>query len=740
MKAHYWVISAISAVVLSACGGGGSNSSDTAPASVPPASSLPLAGTPSGAIAGVVVASDTGLPLAGVQVQVAGSTGSTAADGSFSQSGLGSTERQVVRFVRDGYADTFATTAVTSDATASVTGRMVPIAARTTFDNSAGTTLTDSNSAASVIIPPAAVVDAATGVVPQGAITLQIAVINPATNPANMPGNYTASTGSTIESFGALSVQLRDAAGKRLNLATGKSATIRIPLMSRSDQPQQTIPLFYFNETTGLWVEEGTATLAGVAPNQYYEGIVTHFSTWNADKVVDTIFVNGCLSGAVNQPLGGITVRSSGIDYSGVAVVRTDTQGKFRVAIRRNGLASIAAAYPRSSTAATAGPSANDLTLPACLMLSPAGEKSPPVFLVPVVSMVAPSGSPVTFAAVMASDDRLTYQWSRNGRAIDGATQSIYRLPSVTPADNQAQLTVKVTNEFGSVTSEPATLTVIAAANLADLNDLLKMVLGAFDMYSVTGAPLDLFEKNGTWLAPASVCSSGNASGSLDGQPIPAGTEVADFNYVINGTFDKCITRDDPAVELSGFASASFTANADVSLLGVTWHADNFRRISRQGNVLVTDITGNGTEKSRSTISSTNGLETSGNVSAPVPGATLLNNLTGEVTQFVSGDTVSITTEIMAKKMVMASIEQRSRTFTIAGVRYVANGLLSLPVVIDTKMSRPEQLKMLQSVPSASGQISLTRNGFQLGRIFATPEGLLIEINGVVKPMFSKVP
>ncbi|MFT5589393.1 MAG: hypothetical protein ACI9ZF_001568 [Bradyrhizobium sp.] len=316
--------------------------------------------------------------MAGVQVQIAGTTGSTAttssaADGSFSQDGLVSADRQVIRFVRDGYAESFATTAVMPGATASVTGRMAPIAASATFDNSAGKTLTDTNSAASVTIPPSGVIDAASGAAPQGAITLQIATINPATNPANMPGDYTTSTNNTIESFGALSVQLRDTAGKPLNLAAGKSATIRIPLASRSGSPPQTIALFYFNETSGLWVEEGTAVLAGVAPNQYYEGSVTHFSTWNADKVVDTIFVNGCVSGTGTTAPGGVVVRSSGIDYSGSTVATTDSQGKFRLAIRRNALAGIATVYPRSSAAATAGPSDNDITLPACLTLSPAG-------------------------------------------------------------------------------------------------------------------------------------------------------------------------------------------------------------------------------------------------------------------------------------------------------------------------------------------------------------------------------
>jgi hypothetical protein len=55
-----------------------------------------------------------------------------------------------------------------------------------------------------------------------------------------------------------------------------------------------------------------------------------------------------------------------------------------------------------------------------------------------------------------------TYQWFDNGTAISGATSSTYTTPATTAGDNSSQFTVTVTNTSGSVTSNPATLTVTA--------------------------------------------------------------------------------------------------------------------------------------------------------------------------------------------------------------------------------------------------------------------------------------
>lgn len=235
--------------------------------------------------------------------------------------------------------------------------------------------MTVPNSPAQVSIPAAGLVPQAGG---QAAPTVNVAVtpINPAVDISVMPGDFTAvSAGggatNTIESFGAMLVDIRDNAGIRYTLAPGQQSTIRIPLGTRSAVRPNAIPLFFFNETTGLWVEEGTATIAGIAPNQYYEGTVTRFSYWNADRVMETVFVSGCVRDAANQPVANALVQTDGIDYSGAASARSAADGSFRVALRRASHATlISLEGTRLSSTSSIGPFAADFTLPSCLVLS----------------------------------------------------------------------------------------------------------------------------------------------------------------------------------------------------------------------------------------------------------------------------------------------------------------------------------------------------------------------------------
>ncbi len=79
-------------------------------------------------------------------------------------------------------------------------------------------------------------------------------------------------------------------------------------------------------------------------------------------------------------------------------------------------------------------------------------------------STTADDGSTATFNVIAVGDAGLTYQWQRNGTAIPGATLSVYTTPTLTLADSGAVYAVVVTNTAGSVTSNPATLTVVQAA------------------------------------------------------------------------------------------------------------------------------------------------------------------------------------------------------------------------------------------------------------------------------------
>jgi Pectate lyase len=76
-------------------------------------------------------------------------------------------------------------------------------------------------------------------------------------------------------------------------------------------------------------------------------------------------------------------------------------------------------------------------------------------------STVVTAGGNASFT-VAASGQNLTYQWSKNGTPVDGATTATLSITSAAASD-AGNYTVTVTNSAGSVTSEPATLTVLPA-------------------------------------------------------------------------------------------------------------------------------------------------------------------------------------------------------------------------------------------------------------------------------------
>jgi len=159
-----------------------------------------------------------------------------------------------------------------------------------------------------------------------------------------MPGDYTTSVGTVIESFGAMEVNFKDNTGAQLKLTTGQTATIRIPVSAANQgTAAATMPAFYYNASTGQWVQEGTLTLAGTAPNQYYEGTVTHFSYWNADQVYSTTCISGRVVDASGNPIANARVETQGRDYNGTSETYTAANGTFTVNAKANSMVIITA-------------------------------------------------------------------------------------------------------------------------------------------------------------------------------------------------------------------------------------------------------------------------------------------------------------------------------------------------------------------------------------------------------------
>ena len=109
-----------------------------------------------------------------------------------------------------------------------------------------------------------------------------------------------------LETLGMVAVELRSDTGEKLNLSEGTTATITVPLdpETLAGAPNE-IPLWYFDEEKGYWIEEGSATLQGTK----YVGTVSHFSFWNCD--IPAEYVNICMNitDSNNTPLSNINVR-----------------------------------------------------------------------------------------------------------------------------------------------------------------------------------------------------------------------------------------------------------------------------------------------------------------------------------------------------------------------------------------------------------------------------------------------
>ena len=72
----------------------------------------------------------------------------------------------------------------------------------------------------------------------------------------------------------------------------------------------------------------------------------------------------------------------------------------------------------------------------------------------------APVGGSATFTVAASGTEPLAYQWQRSGVDIPGATSTSYTLSGVQTQDDGAEFRARVSNVYGSVTSNPARLTV----------------------------------------------------------------------------------------------------------------------------------------------------------------------------------------------------------------------------------------------------------------------------------------
>ncbi|MEN9569179.1 MAG: hypothetical protein RL172_410 [Bacteroidota bacterium] len=163
-----------------------------------------------------------------------------------------------------------------------------------------------------ISLPANGVVNASTNSAYTGTVSIAAQWLNPQATDINqiMPGDLrglnTAGQLKLLQTYGMAAVELTGAAGEKLQVANGKKATIHFPLPAalQASAPAS-IPLWYFDEVSGLWKEEGSASKNGST----YVAEVSHFSYWNCDMPLqESVQFTATIVNSAGQPVIGASV------------------------------------------------------------------------------------------------------------------------------------------------------------------------------------------------------------------------------------------------------------------------------------------------------------------------------------------------------------------------------------------------------------------------------------------------
>ncbi len=217
--------------------------------------------------------------------------------------------------------------------------KLIPKNTSGNFSGSTGGTVTLPNGL-KISLPANAVVNATTGVAYTGTVNVAASWINPTASDLDriMPGDLRGVdvTGGfrQLTTYGMAAVELIGSAGEKLQIATGKKAALSFPIPATlSASAPASIPLWYFDETSGLWKEEGSALKAGSS----FEGEVSHFSFWNCDVPSNFVQVNMTVKDNNGNPVSYAHVKISRVSNpQSAASGYTDSAGYVSGAVPAN--------------------------------------------------------------------------------------------------------------------------------------------------------------------------------------------------------------------------------------------------------------------------------------------------------------------------------------------------------------------------------------------------------------------
>jgi hypothetical protein len=249
-------------------------------------------------------------PIAGATVSISGKTATTDANGLYLIPGVSFNDRCVVKCEKQGYFEGVSRVKGISGGVTRCEIRLIDATPDFTF--SAGTPQQLQIVGGAEIQLSANGYQTSNGNNYSGQVNIAVEHLNPDDADFNflspgtdLAGKSTSGEDKQLLSYGMLLVKMTDNAGNDLELSSGNTSEIKMPVPSSLiGNAPSSIPLWHFNESSGVWEENGSATLQG----NFYIGTVSHFSSWNCDYPTSRSTIRGRVLDCQGNPVPGIRV------------------------------------------------------------------------------------------------------------------------------------------------------------------------------------------------------------------------------------------------------------------------------------------------------------------------------------------------------------------------------------------------------------------------------------------------
>ena len=266
-----------------------------------------------------IVRDASGTPIEGVSIVSGSSAATTNTDGFFEFDQIQvvsvQNDRSVVRFSKAGYFDVVRSMDADDDAADGASWEVVmckkennDFTSIKTYSSSSDQTLQAGEM--KIDMPQDGYKVDGTGAGYTGKVKSEMVYLDPNNERFSemMPGGDLAavrSDNSSVQlvSYGMTDLNMYAENGDKLQLKDGCKAKLTFPIPAGMDKnPPASIPLWSFNEKTGLWEEEGSAALQG----NVYVGEVAHFSWVNLDYPEKQGTVYGYVKDDTGKVLPGV--------------------------------------------------------------------------------------------------------------------------------------------------------------------------------------------------------------------------------------------------------------------------------------------------------------------------------------------------------------------------------------------------------------------------------------------------